>query len=43
MSSEERYIFLVEWFDNTASIVKQYHFLYYLSDKSIEMVIMIKI
>lgn len=36
--AEDRYVFLVEWFDSAASIVRNYHFTYYLKDNTIEMV-----
>lgn len=37
--SERKYTFIVEWFDPTASILKQFYFTYYLPGKQIEMVI----
>lgn len=36
--SERKYTFIVEWFDPTASILKQFYFTYYLPGKQIEMV-----
>lgn len=36
--SEDRYVFLVEWFDSAASLVRTYNLTYFLKDKSIEMV-----
>ncbi|XP_042189845.1 nucleoside diphosphate kinase 7 isoform X2 [Callorhinchus milii] len=34
---EEKYSFLVEWYDTIASIIRRYQLLYYLKDGSIEM------
>jgi nucleoside-diphosphate kinase len=33
--AEDRYVFIVEWFDSAASLVRTYNFTYYLKDKSI--------
>lgn len=38
MASEDRYVFLVEWFDSMASLVRTYNLTYYPKDKTIEMV-----
>ena len=35
---DERWAFIVEYFDATADIVRQYQLLYYLSDDTLEMV-----
>lgn len=37
--NEDRYVFLVEWFDTTASLIRSYNLTYYLKDGAIEMVI----
>lgn len=39
MSSDERYTFIVEWYDTAASLVRTYTFTYFPADKTIEMVI----
>lgn len=36
--SDDRYVFIVEWYDSAASLVRNYNFTYYLKDSSIEMV-----
>ncbi len=36
-NNDDRYVFVVEWYDSAASIVRTYHFTYYLKDKTIEM------
>lgn len=36
-TADDRYVFVVEWFDSTASLVRTYNFTYYLKDKTIEM------
>lgn len=36
--AEDRYVFVVEWFDSAASLVRLYNFTYFLKDKTIEMV-----
>lgn len=36
--SEDRFVFVVEWFDSAASLVRNYNLTYYIKDKSIEMV-----
>ncbi|XP_031472577.1 uncharacterized protein LOC116244914 [Nymphaea colorata] len=35
--AEDRYVFIVEWFDSAASLVRTYNLTYFLKDKSIEM------
>jgi nucleoside-diphosphate kinase len=37
MSSEERFVFIVEWFDTQASIIRKYYLTYYLTDNTIDM------
>ncbi len=37
--AEDRYVFIVEWFDSAASLVRSYNLTYFLKDKSIEMVL----
>jgi nucleoside-diphosphate kinase len=36
--SDERYVFVVEWFDTSAALIRTYNFTYYPNDKTIEMV-----
>jgi hypothetical protein len=36
--AEDRYVFLVEWFDSAASLVRTYNLTYFIKDKTIEMV-----
>ena len=36
--SEDRYVFIVEWFDSAAALVRTYNLTYFIKDKSIEMV-----
>jgi len=36
-STEARYAFLVEWYDPTASLIRQYQLIYYASDGTLEM------
>jgi len=38
-TTEDRFVFLVEWYDAAASLVRTYHLTYYPKDKTIEMVI----
>lgn len=40
---DERYVFIVEWFDTSASLIRTYNFTYYMSDKTIEMVIIYRL
>jgi nucleoside-diphosphate kinase len=37
--AEDRYVFIVEWFDSAASLVRIYNLTYFLKDKTIEMVL----
>lgn len=37
MSSEERFVFIVEWFDTQASLIRKYNLTYYLADNTIDM------
>jgi len=36
-STEARYAFIVEWYDPTASLIRQYQLIYYASDGTLEM------
>lgn len=36
-NSDDRYVFVVEWYDSAASLVRTYNLTYYLKDKTIEM------
>jgi hypothetical protein len=36
--SDDRYVFIVEWFDNAASLVRTYNLTYYSIDGTIDMV-----
>ena len=38
MSSEERYVFVIEWFDQSASLIRKYNLTYFTVDNTIEMV-----
>lgn len=38
MSVDQRYVFNVEWYDQAASLVRQYLLTYYPSDKTLDMV-----
>jgi len=40
---EERYVFLVDWYDQQASIIRKYRLTYYPVDKTIEMVSLLNI
>ncbi|WAR28669.1 NDK7-like protein [Mya arenaria] len=35
--ADERYCFLVEWYDGMASLIRRYHFMFYTRDNSVEM------
>lgn len=37
-ATEERYVFVVEWFDQVASLVRRYQLTFFPSDETIEMV-----
>ena len=41
--TDERYVFIVEWFDTSASLIRTYNFTYFMSDKTIEMVLLFNI
>ncbi len=36
-NSDDRYVFVVEWYDSAASLVRTYNLTYYIKDKTIEM------
>ncbi len=36
--AEDRYVFIVEWYDSAASVVRNYNLTYFLKDSTIEMV-----
>jgi hypothetical protein len=36
--ADDRYVFIVEWYDAAASIVRTYNFTVFLKDNTIEMV-----
>lgn len=38
MSSEDRYVFVAEWYDQQASLLRKFYIGYYLSDKTIDIV-----
>jgi hypothetical protein len=38
MTTEDRFAFKVEWFDQSAQLVREYRLTYYPSDNTIEMV-----
>ena len=42
MSSEDRFVFIVEWYDQQACLIRQYNLTYYPSDNTIELVSVIK-
>lgn len=33
--SDDRYVFVVEWFDSAASLVRNYNLIYYTKDNTI--------
>jgi nucleoside-diphosphate kinase len=37
--NDERYVFIVEWFDTSASLIRSYNLIYFMADKTIEMVL----
>lgn len=37
MASDERYVFVVEWYDQMASLFRKYQLTYYIGDKTVEM------
>jgi len=36
-NSDDRYVFVVEWYDAAASLVRTYNLTYFLKDRTIEM------
>jgi len=38
MASEDWYVFIVEWYDQQACLIRQYNLTYFLADNTIEMV-----
>ena len=36
--NDDKYVFVVEWFDSAASLVRNYNLTYYLQDSTIDMV-----
>lgn len=36
--SDTKYVFIVEWFDTAASLIRTYYLTYFTQDKTIEMV-----
>jgi hypothetical protein len=36
--AEDRYVFIVEWFDSAAALVRNYNLTYFLKDRTIDMV-----
>jgi nucleoside-diphosphate kinase len=36
--NDERYVFVVEWFDTSASLIRTYNLTYFAADGTIEMV-----
>lgn len=36
--NDERYVFIVEWFDTSASLIRNYNLTFFMADKTIEMV-----
>lgn len=38
MGGEDRFVFLTEWFDSAASLIRPYNLIYYPEDNTIEMV-----
>lgn len=37
MQTDDRYVFIAEWFDHIASIVRTFQLMYYFNDKTIEL------
>jgi len=37
-TSEERYVFKVEWYDKAAALIRPYNLTYYIADNTIDMV-----
>ena len=38
MATDDRFIFLAEWYDDQASLIRKYNLTYYPSDHTIDMV-----
>jgi hypothetical protein len=38
MASEDRYVFVTEWFDQAASLIRKYNLTYFTVDNTIDMV-----
>ena len=38
MASEERFVFVIDWFDQAASLIRKYNLTYFSVDNTIEMV-----
>ena len=38
MATEERFVFVVEWYDQQASLLRNYQLTYFTGDNTIEMV-----
>jgi nucleoside-diphosphate kinase len=36
--NDERYVFIVEWYDTAAALIRTYNLTYFASDATIEMV-----
>lgn len=36
-NNDDRYVFVVEWYDSAASLVRTYNLTYYAKDRTIEM------
>lgn len=36
--NDERYVFIVEWFDTGASLIRSYNLTFFMADRTIEMV-----
>lgn len=36
--NDDRYVFVVEWYDSAAALVRSYNLTFYLQDSTIEMV-----
>ncbi len=36
--TDDRYVFVVEWFDSTADLIRPYNLTYFLVDHTIDMV-----
>ena len=36
--TDDRYMFIAEWYDEHSTLYKQFYLMYYLTDKSVELV-----